>query len=296
MRIDEHNSFESLSSRYSHCLSALTLKGIGIAGASRLRTYAQRLEQAMLDPRTAVEPELIATATFDLREIDEIIEIVNHLPNQPDQATLDLLRKLSGGTDHPDDEIGAVSREAQYELYIGTVLRQAGLQVKHGEPDLVAEWRGRNFFIEAKRPSSPNRVDDRLRSAIHQIRRLPTPTTGIIALSLDQVLRPLGGLLTVKSLDDISATVVRLIQGFVTNNSRVWRNRLQGQPVSALIMTARIPGYVTQSGHSALGSNLHVELLSSADENGATHDFIEYAFAAYGRAQGETVFKIKGLE
>ncbi|MFZ1983332.1 MAG: hypothetical protein WAU91_02895, partial [Desulfatitalea sp.] len=223
---------------------------------------------------------------FDLREIDEIIEIVNHLPNRLDQATLGLLRKLSGGTDHPDDEIGAVSREAQYELYMGTVLRQAGLLVKHGAPDLVAAWRGKDFFIEAKRPSSPDRVDDRLRSAIHQIRRLPT--TGIIALSLDQVLRPPGGLLTVKSPDDISATVVRLIQDFVADHSRVWRNRLTGQPVSALLMTARIPGYVTQTGHSALGSNLHVELLSTG-ENSDTQEFIKYAFAAYGRAQSETV-------
>jgi hypothetical protein len=75
------------------------------------------------------------------------------------------------------------------------------------------------------------------------IRKLPT--AGIIALSLDQVLRPPGGLLIVKSFDDISATVVRLVQGFVADNSRVWRNRLIGQPVSALLMTARIPGYVT---------------------------------------------------
>jgi len=279
VRIDEYDSFESLLSRYRHCMSALTLKGIGIGGTSRLRTYEQRLEQAIIDPRTAVEPELIAAATFDLREIDEIIEIVNYLPNQPDRATLDLLRKLSGGADHPDDEIGAASREAQYELYIGTVLRRAGLPVKHGEPDLVVGWKGRDFFIEAKRPSSPDRVDDRLRSAIHQIRRLPT--AGIIALSLDQVLKPPGGLLIVKSFDDISATVVRLVQGFVADNSRIWRNRLIGQPVSALLMTARIPGYVTQTGHSALGSNLHVELLSAAGKKGYTRDFIEHAFAAY---------------
>jgi hypothetical protein len=35
------------------------------------------------------------------------------------------------------------------------------------------------------------------------------------------------------------------------------------------------------TGHSALGSNLRVELLSAAGEKGDTRDFIEYAFTAF---------------
>ena len=45
------------------------------------------------------------------------------------------------------------TREAQYELYIGMCYGQAGLQVQHGNPDLVAGMEGRGFFIEAERPS-----------------------------------------------------------------------------------------------------------------------------------------------
>jgi hypothetical protein len=167
MQIDEYNSFISLQARYGNALARLQQYGVRVPKQCRLRTYELRLSQIANVPKLLVEDSLVFAATFDLREIDEIIEIVEHLPVMIDAATLELLKKVTGGYDHPDSDSDATARDAQYELYLGTVLRRAGIPVRHGAPDLIANWRGEEFFIEAKRPGSAKRLDDRLRSAVH---------------------------------------------------------------------------------------------------------------------------------
>ena len=283
MRVDEYNSFESLLARYRQALTQLESHGIQIAGGSRLRIYERRLQQVVSDPRPALEEELVFAVAFDLREIDELIEIVNHLPVPLDPPAFDLLKKVCGGNDNPDDELAATAREAQYELYLGAVLRRAGIAAKHGAPDLAAPYQDEIFFIEAKRPSSTSRVDDRVRSAIHQIRRLSSP--GIIAMSLDQVLRPTRGILAVRGFDDLAPAVDQLIRNFIFENVNLWRKRLTKEPLAALLLTARIPGRLTSTGHSVLGTGLHVEILSSPSERHGAAAFIEQAVVAYQTAQ-----------
>lgn len=52
------------------------------------------------DPRPAVGAELVMTVTFDLREIDEVIEIVDHLPNPLDHSEYPRsLREAIGGAE-----------------------------------------------------------------------------------------------------------------------------------------------------------------------------------------------------
>jgi methionyl-tRNA formyltransferase len=280
MRADEYNTFESLLGRYREAITRLEQHGITTVVGSRLRTYERRLSQLVSDPRASVEAELVFAATFDLREIDEIIEIVDYFPSSLDSTTLDLLKKLASGRENPDDEVTAPAREAQYELYLGTVLRRAGIPTSHGAPDLVAHWHGQDFFIEAKRPSSPKRFDDRLRSAVHQIRKLSSP--GIVAMSADQLLRPSGGLLTVEGREDLAQAVDSLLVTFILNNASVLRRRLIGEHVAAMLWTARLPARISSTGHSALGSSIRLEILSPGTPE---VDFASEAVAAYIKAQ-----------
>jgi hypothetical protein len=255
--VDEYNSFSSLLARYSEALSRLELSGVRISQQCRLRIYERRLSQLVADPRAAVESELAFAATFDLREIDEIIEIVEHLGDAIDASSLELLAKLTRGCDHPDDDASAAARDAQYELYLGTLLRRAGIPVRHGAPDLTASWRGEEFFIEAKRPGSPKGLDDRLRSAVHQLRKLPRP--GIIAISADQLLRPPGGLLTVELHAHLAPAVEALLKTFIGEHGHIMRSRLGNETFAALLWTARLPARIGSTGHSALGTSLFLE-------------------------------------
>jgi hypothetical protein len=282
MRIDEYNSFESLLLRYRTALKLLEDSGIRVADGCRLRSYEIRLDQLLCDSRAAVEPEIVFAATFDLREIDEVIEIIDHLPDLLDAETLQLLRKLASGNEHPDDDSSAPAREAQYELYLGAVLRRAGISVKHGAPDLVASWQGQDFFIEAKRPASEKRFDDRLRSAVHQIRRLPRP--GIIAICADQLLRPKGSLMNVRSHDALAPAVQGLLYTFMLSHAQILRHRLDGEPIAAVLWTARLPARIDATGHSALGTSLHLDMLYSGTPE---VDFASAALTAYQEAQSD---------
>ena len=282
MRIDEYNSFESLLLRYRTALKQLEDSGIRVADGCRLRSYEIRLDQLLCDPRAAVEPEVVFAATFDLREIDEVIEIMDHLPDSLDAEILQLLRKLASGNEHPDGDSSAPAREAQYELYLGAVLRRAGISVKHGAPDLVASWQGQDFFIEAKRAASEKRFDDRLRSAVHQIRRLPRP--GIIAICADQLLRPTGGLMNVRTHDDLAPAVQGLLYTFMLGHAQILRHRLDGERIAAVLWTARLPARIDSTGHSALGTSLHLDMFSSGTPE---VDFASAALRAYQEAQSD---------
>ena len=281
MQVDEYNEFTSQLARYREALIAIEQLGVRISNSCRLRRYEALIQRALDDPRPALEYELVHESAFALREIDEIIEIVDNLPTDLDEATSGLIALVPGGTDNPDDEVSARAREAQYELYLGSILRRSGIPAVHGKPDLVAQHGHRDFCFEAKRPSSPVRLDDRVRTAVHQLRTLPEP--GILALSLDQALRPRNTILEAPTLDRVAPAVAELVRGFVDANTNIWRKRLTGEPVEAVILTARIPARLTTTGHLTLGTNIHLEPISGLSND--TEVFLRKAIQAYMAAQ-----------
>ena len=264
MRVDEENSFEFQLARYRRALAGLGEMGIPAMPGSRLRVYEQELVSIIEDPRPSIEEDTIYSLAFTLREVDEIVDIVEWLPANVDASTRDLLRKMRGGANNPDEEAGDAAREAQYELYLGSVFRRAGIPAVHGKPDLSAPFQGQNFFIEAKRPGKIERVDDRLRHAVNQFRVLAQ--AGVIALSVDQVIRPKKTLLNVPEPGDLANAVATILQRFVLQHMNVWRNRLSGEPVHVLLLTARVPAWIMSTGHVSLGTNLHLEPLAADDD------------------------------
>jgi hypothetical protein len=281
MQVDERNSFESILERYRKALARLSGLGLRLSVTSRLRQYESDLVAVIDDPRPALEGNIVYAMAFTLREIDEIIEITEHLPDTPDVALMALLRRLHQGNANPDDDITAEAREAQYELYLGTVLRRAGIPTQHGKPDLVAHLNDRDHYLEAKRPSNPQRVDDRLRSAVHQARMFPS--AGIVALSLDQVVRPKNKLLEIHDFEDLAPNVASLVQRYMSDSMPMLRGRLLDEPIDVLVLTLRMPGRVTTTGHLALGTNLHVELLVKYDSPSVA--FAKHLASAYMSAQ-----------
>lgn len=283
VQVDEYNPFDALLRRYRTALATLESIGVRVSSNSRLHAYERRLQKSLDDPRPALEGDFVYRMAFDLREVDEVVEIVDFLPSHVDQSTLKLLKSLHVGSEDPDDETGAAAREAQYELYVGAVLRRAGIEARHGAPDLTARWSGREHYIEAKRPSSARKVDDRLRSAVHQLRALSQP--GIIAISLDQVIRPGKTILSADYLDAVAPEIARLVQVFLHANMGMWRSRIAGEPVAALLLTARLPARLGTTGHLVLGSNVHAELIARDDDPSGSAAFIAQAVRAYMAAQ-----------
>jgi hypothetical protein len=258
---DEYNTFHEQLQRYERTLDRLTALGLRPAPSSRLNAYLQRLRQVSEDPNPFVNLELQDKLTFDLREIDELTEIVEAVPEEPAAVELNRLRLVQKGHENPDNSTADRARDAQYELYLRAILAKGGLSVELREPDLVVRVLGRDVHIAAKRPTSLARLDDRLRDAVSQVEQHPPP--GLAALSVDQIIRPRQTLLVVPTMADLQKAVRSLVEQFVYDNRHSMARRLRGKGLAALLLTTRLPGRAASTNHSILGTSLHTEMLAS---------------------------------
>ena len=262
-RKDEYNSFENQLLRFRAAIEFLERSGITVGVTSRLRTYEHRLERVTIDPNPSVPAALVDQVTFDLREIDEISEIAESFDREPSEAEMLRLRQLPKGHEDPDHRGNQRARDAQYELFLRAVLVADGRPVHMSEPDLIVPYDEAAIQIAAKRPASAKRLDDRLRSAVSQVER--RSETAVIAISLDHVIRPRGGLLSVPSMPELGAGVTALVSDFLAGWVHSLARRVRERHVDAIIFTTRIPGRTQDTNHSVLGTSLQVEMLAPAD-------------------------------
>ena len=260
-RKDEVLSFEEQLARYRTALSRLVQFGISVPDSSRLRGYEKRLRWITEEAGPYVTQFDADHIAFDLREIDEVSAILESMDEVPSQAALRLLRLLPKGKELPDEEKDSRVRDAQYELYLYSVLSSGGVNVALEEPDLVVTTDVGRVQIAAKRPISSRRFDDRLRSAIRQVEIKRDPA--VIALSLDHLIRPVNSLLAVPSPSVINHVIESLVSSFVRSQSAAIARRVGHRGVGALFFTARLPGRTVPDNVSFTATHLHVERVNA---------------------------------
>jgi len=269
MRHDEAGSFDETLTKYKHALEKLASFGIRISGASRLRGYQRRIETFLKQPGdllsvSAADSDKIL---FDFREMDELILIIESFTDEPTSTELERLRLLPGGTENPDDESSAKARDAQFELFLRAMFVQANIGIEMGSPDLLVSDGQVTFPIEAKRPGSSRRFDDLLRKAINQLQH--QERCGVIAISLDHVIRPRGGYLVVRNQIYLATAVSELVADYLRTNLRRIIKRLRGKSkVSALLFILRIPARESDTNLTLLGSNIHTVPVSEPGQLG----------------------------
>ena len=256
-RYDEYNDFARTLRRYSSARSKLESLGVRIAPNSRLRNAESRLAGLPPDPKTPIPRAVADQLLFDLREIDEIILIGESFAEAPTPEEAALLRLLPGGTDNPDDDLVGRSRDAQFELFLRAAILRGGGRVRVGSPDLLLLDPRGELPIEAKRPTSLARLDDRLHGAVRQLARASAP--GIVAMSLDHVIRPPGGILGVTTAGELNGSVGRLMSDFLQQNVRDRARRLQGRNVAGLLLMFRTPARALDTNLSLIGTSIHVD-------------------------------------
>ena len=269
MKYDEVGCFDETLAKYNDALEKLSSFGIRISDSSRLRTYQKRTETILKQPGDLLEVSQADSdsMTFDFREMDELIFIINSFTDEPTPQELERLRLLPGGTENPDDETSTKARDAQFELFLRAMFIQAKYRVEMGAPDLLLSDGHITFPIEAKRPGSYRRFDDRLRKAVNQLHR--QKNWGVAAISLDHVIRPRGGYLVVRERIYLAEAVAGLVHSYVMENSGDIDNRLMGKSnVSALLFILRIPAKVQETNLTLLGSNVHTVPVSEEDQPG----------------------------
>lgn len=219
--------------------------------------YTKRLRTALENETSEASSQVINQMLFDLREIDEIIEITLSFDSTPNSEEFKRLQLIAKGSDHPDSEPNSKARDAQYELYLRSLLTKAGIVTQQQRPDLFIQSGQYSYPVEAKRPKSEKAVDGLLREAVRQLSRYKHP--GIVALSLDQIARPKGQYVRVISLDELNSVTQDCLDLFKFEQSSKIATRLRGRNVAGVFYTMKIPGFVTSLHAACLTVHAHFD-------------------------------------
>lgn len=220
---------------------------------SRLRTYRDRLRTAMAAPDHIVSPELATKLQFDFREVGDFLDILESFPDGPTATEQLRLRVALGDDDHPDRGSSTKARDAQFELRLRAMFRRSGLGVAMEEPDLVLYSESLRIPVAAKRLQSATRFEDRLRSGISQLQQ--QPDEGIIALCLDQAIRPRGRWLVVPDKDLLAPTVEAHMKEFLRPRLQVITKRLSGKRAAGVLLALSIPSHSAAEDYIGSGDN-----------------------------------------
>jgi hypothetical protein len=240
--------------RYRGALDIIRNLGVQIPQQSRLLTYEKRWAAILQQPNELLLlPEADATQImFEFREMDEISFIAESLPSYLNSEEMDRLQLIAGGNQNPDEDKDTKARDTQFELFLRAAFIRAGANVILGSPDLMVTFNDVEFPLEAKRPSSERAFDARLREGANQIHRLNR--FGVVALSVDQIIRPRGGFLLLKSTGDLAPGATDLLRDFMRKNIRVMEKRVRGKRVAATLLVVRLPGRTEDRNLTLLGT------------------------------------------
>jgi len=119
------------------------------------------------------------------RTITELFAVVAKL-HVPDDAIKRRLQCMLGGVPVPIVGRHDPARDAQAEVFAGSMLFSAGFEVISGEPDLIIGRAGFKIPVAVKRMTSPANFAKRMREARDQIEAFGSP--GYIVVTADQYL------------------------------------------------------------------------------------------------------------
>jgi hypothetical protein len=241
--------FGDLLSSYDKALLRLHELGIIISPTGRLTRYQKTLHDYFeREPPISTVYEA-NRFVFALREIQEIIEIVEALGENPAPEELSKVRRLPGGNWHPDEDQDSSARDYQYEFWLKYLLSRRGIFCELKEPDLLFRWGQTMYPIAAKRPKSHSSLDTRFRAALKQLD--PFSVGGIAAISIDFLLRPPAKVLGVRSPLEAAQAMdilfVNTLQWLISQESPLTK-RVTGRNAIAFLITGRLPAFIQGPG------------------------------------------------
>ena len=269
MKYDTDSNLEEILARYRRTLDLLRDFGIRLPDSSRLCVYHKRMASTLSQQgqQLVLKGQQADQILFDSREMDEISLIVENLQTNPTATELAKLQVMVGGSENPDSDHTTKARDTQFELFLYAAFRNAGAIVNLEEPDLIVSSEGIVFPIAAKRPTSRERIDDKLRRAVSQLER--SDRLGVAALSLDQVIRPREAILSVPDRDSLGPSVQLEMHKFLSSNLRTIVKRVRNKPLAALLFVLRSPARAQDTNLSLLGSALNLAPIDALEQPGA---------------------------
>lgn len=241
--------FGDLLSSYDKALLRLHELGIIIGPTGRLMSYRKALHDYFeREPPISTVSEA-NRFVFALREIQEVIEIVEALGGNPAPKELKIASWFSRSNWHPDEDTDPRGRNHLYELWLKYLLNRRGIFCELKEPDLSFRWGQTTYPMAAKRPQSRSGLDTRFRDALTQLD--PFPVGGVVAISMDFLLRPRHQVLYVDSPLEAAQVMDCLfldsLKWLVSRDSPLTK-RVAGRNAIAFLITGRLPAFIQRLG------------------------------------------------
>ncbi|OGW70848.1 MAG: hypothetical protein A3A88_02635 [Nitrospirae bacterium RIFCSPLOWO2_01_FULL_62_17] len=149
------------------------------------------------------------TFTEGNRDVFEIAFICRTLSRLFPDEIGKVLKPLLDGAPLPSDDARTFARDMQFESYFAALFAHSGFEVILKEPDLIFEHEGTWYGVAAKRLSSADQLEKRVREAISQLEK--ARLRGLVALSADRLLpgeTPRVVALSEKALDDAGSELM----------------------------------------------------------------------------------------
>jgi len=160
--------------------------GVTMSPSSRIAQFESQLRHF----GTMTVGDLFKPGVFDWdefiernRDTTELAFICNTLAEPVPLELKKWLRLILGGTRIPSQQSDTRSRDKQFELYVAALFAHSGFSISLDEPDVRFEHGGNWLGIAAKRISSVEQIEKRVRQARSQLAR--NGLHGYVALSLD---------------------------------------------------------------------------------------------------------------
>jgi len=142
------------------------------------------------------------------------------------------LEMMLSGADTEDEDKNPLARNTQFELYAGATLIMGDVRTRLAEPDLRADYLGREISIAAKRVRSAKQLTKRAKDAVDQITDSGLP--GIAALNVDLLLRKTGAgdldteqlaerLAAIKEVDKLLSKHEEVLGSLIFARDAVWK-------------------------------------------------------------------------
>lgn len=190
---------------------------------------------------------------FHFRDVDDFVDILESFSSPPQGTELRRLRTALGDDEHPDRGSSTKARDAQYELKLRAVFQQAGMDVEMVEPDLVLHAGDLRIPVAAKRIQSAKGFEDRLRSGLRQLQR--HPDEGIVAICLDQAIRPRNKWLQVPNKNRLAPRVEEEMKAFLSPRIRLVRTRMASKHTAGVLLSLSLPSHSLEEGYMGSGHN-----------------------------------------
>lgn len=231
-------SYETIFEEYSAAIDWMQVLGVKIS-PSRTSHYKKIVEHCKNTYKTASTEEIkkiypdFVSAMFEIHDFMDIYNAFKNVPPEQLTSIVDKLHKAVRGPRNAADELhsSAAARNFLFEVVVAARANRPDRAMKailSAKSDSGINFEDKNYWVECKRITSPDKVESNVRKASSQLERIlkkqvGTGHRGIVALDVTKIINPKNNIYVSKNDSELLNSVDRLMDKFIKEYSPTWQ-------------------------------------------------------------------------